>query len=57
VPDVPEQAVAVAFGVLLAGPGVIRLGDLRFEVVKRTVPEAQQPSPRRPQNLDFAEAG
>jgi hypothetical protein len=54
--DVPNTAVALAYGVLLNGDGAVWLDDLKFEVVPSTVPLTGMPSPgpgRGPQNLDF----
>jgi erythromycin esterase len=36
--DVPQGTTGVAYGVLLVGPGVIWVDDLRLEVVAETVP-------------------
>jgi hypothetical protein len=54
--DVPNEAAALAFGVLLGGNGHVWLDDLAFEVVAPTVPTtgvgpAEPPGP--PRNLDF----
>ena len=54
--DVPDEAAALAFGVLLAGDGQVWLDDLRFEVVPSTVPTTGMGPPEPPgppQNLDF----
>jgi hypothetical protein len=54
--DVPTTAVALAYGLLLDGDGVVWLDDLKFEVVPSTVPVTGVPSlglGRSPQNLDF----
>lgn len=51
--DVPNEAAALAFGVLLAGDGQVWLDDLEFEVVPPTVPTTGMGPPRPPHNLDF----
>ncbi|CAH8768008.1 helix-turn-helix transcriptional regulator [Paenibacillus dendritiformis] len=57
--DVSEQAEAIAFGVLLSGPGQIWIDGLRFEEVDETVPvtdmlpDMGQSLPAAPVNLDF----
>jgi hypothetical protein len=33
VPDVPQNASGIFFGVLLSGTGTVRLSDARFEIV------------------------
>jgi len=49
--DVPNEAAALAFGVLLAGDGQVWLDDLAFEIVPSTVKTTGMG--RSPQNLDF----
>ena len=54
--DVDPQAVAVAFGVLLAGPGSVWIDDVVFDVVGKDVPVTDiisQASTAQPRNLDF----
>ena len=56
--DVPQSAVNIAFGILLAGPGQAWLDDLQFEVVANGVPTTDQmgrasPGAGGPQNLGF----
>jgi hypothetical protein len=64
--DVPEQSQAIAFGLLLAGPGQVWMDDLAFEVVgndvattaERPTTTRQRPTERlskAPTNLDFEE--
>lgn len=50
--DVPDEATALAFGLLLAGDGQVWMDDLTFEVVPSSVPTTGGPS-LGPQNLDF----
>jgi hypothetical protein len=49
--EVPPEAVAIAFGVVLAGHGTVRMSDVRFDVVDGGV---ETPA-TGPVNLDFAE--
>lgn len=52
--DVPEEARAVAFGVLLHGGGQVWLDHLKFEVVAPDVPVTGRPCcTAGPRNLDF----
>jgi hypothetical protein len=55
--DVPESAVAIAFGVLVAGKGQAWVDDFQFEVVGKDVPTTNMPSPGKmnegPVNLNF----
>lgn len=54
--DVPETAVYIAFGGLVAGKGEAWVDDFQFEVVGRDVPSTNMLSPQipeRPVNLDF----
>jgi hypothetical protein len=64
--DVPDDAAAIAFGVLLAGKGQVWVDDFQFEAVDSKVPvtdmkvtpgdhkiKALDKVPRRPANLDF----
>ncbi|HYV20547.1 MAG TPA: hypothetical protein VFC25_16110 [Verrucomicrobiae bacterium] len=55
--DVPQEATAIAYGILLSGPGQVWMDDLKFEVVTSDVPVTGQgrPSGGKPQNLDFEE--
>lgn len=61
--DVAEQAHAIAFGVLLNGPGQVWVDSIRLEQVDDTVPttdslaEGLQELPDSPMNLDFEELG
>jgi serine/threonine protein kinase len=55
--DVPQEAEAVALGVLLSGPGAVWLSGLRIEPVDQTIPVTGRtavPQHRRPRNLDFS---
>lgn len=52
--DVPENSVAIAFGILLAGKGQVWLDGIQFEVVGKDVPTTDLgASPKQPRNLDF----
>lgn len=54
--DVPNNAAALAFGLLLAGNGQVWMDDLRFEVVTSEVPLTAGLPPNLsagPQNLNF----
>jgi hypothetical protein len=52
--DVADNATAIAFGILLDGPGKVWLANVRFEVVDRSVPTTStKGQSRRPENLDF----
>ncbi|MGZ9586762.1 helix-turn-helix transcriptional regulator [Paenibacillus marinisediminis] len=59
--DVADNASAVAFGVLLIGPGQVWIDGIRLEEVDRSVPttdsmgEGMHELPDRPVNLDFEE--
>ena len=56
--DVPQEAKALAFGVLLSGAGQVWMDDLKFEVVTQDVPTTDMRSGRKssePKNLDFEE--
>jgi putative transposon-encoded protein len=55
--DVPQESSAIAFGVLLSGPGTIWLDDLNFEIVPKDVPQTKTSftDPNKPQNTNFAE--
>jgi hypothetical protein len=61
--DVPEAAVRLAFGSVLAGPGQVWADDLTLEVVDaREVKSTQPVEPKRnfaerPSNLDFEATG
>jgi hypothetical protein len=50
--DVPENAAALAYGILLAGDGQVWMDDLKFEVVKPDVPVSGVTS-SPPRNLNF----
>jgi hypothetical protein len=55
--DVPSDGFAIAFGVLLSGPGTVWVDDFKFERVPTTTPVTSpsvgQGQPRSPVNLDF----
>jgi hypothetical protein len=53
--DVPQEARALAFGILMNGSGRVWMDDLKFEVVGTDVPVtgASGGSRQGPQNLDF----
>ena len=56
--DVPENSLAIAFGILLSGRGQAWVDDLQFQVVGRDVPttnteEAGKELSQAPQNLSF----
>lgn len=54
--DVSPMAKEVAFGVLLAGPGEVRMADVELEPVGEEVPTTGGAiPPRAPMNLDFLE--
>jgi hypothetical protein len=54
--DIPENSVAIAFGVLLVGPGQLWTTDFRFEVVDMNVlTTPSQNYPEKPINLSFDE--
>lgn len=58
--DVPQEAKAIAFGLLLHGKGQVWMDDLKFEVVTLDVPVTGQGIPTgrnngQPKNLDFEE--
>ena len=58
--DVPQQAGAMAFGVLLEGSGKVWISGISFEVVDQSVPTTNMVKeraalPQGPVNLDFAE--
>jgi hypothetical protein len=50
--DVPGNSHAIAYGVLLSGPGTVWLDDMTFEVVRKDVPLTKE-SVNKPQNTDF----
>ncbi len=55
--DVPPDAEAIAFGVLLEGPGRVWLDDMAFAAVDGDVPTTgvrPLPVPLNPVNLDFS---
>ena len=54
--DVPKEATAIAFGILLSGPGEVWIDTGTLETVDKTVPTTGTPAPQMPQvpsNLDF----
>ena len=54
--DVPNDAVRLAFGILLGGGGQVWMDDLKFEVVPATVKTTNMvppPPPAAPTNLNF----
>jgi hypothetical protein len=56
--DVPKDATAVAFGILLSKSGMVWLNNVRFETVSTEVPVTAKPSfatprPEDPVNLNF----
>lgn len=53
--DVDSQATAVAFGVLLAGPGAVWVDDIKFDIVGADVrvTDPRMRLPTNPTNLDF----
>lgn len=53
--DVAPEAQAIAFGALLAGPGVLQLARLGFEEIHRSVPVTHVERPKRPRNIDFSD--
>ncbi len=53
--DVDDDARALAFGVLLSGPGAVDISGLRLERVGLEVPVTGTPQVTEPVNLDFSE--
>lgn len=55
--EVPVEAQAIAFGVVMGGKGGVRLREVRLEAVGRDVPvtRSRPPIARQPQNLDFSD--
>jgi hypothetical protein len=57
--DVPQESVAIAFGILLTGKGKTWVNEVQFEEVGADLPttshEAYEDLPETPGNLDFAE--
>jgi len=52
--DVPKEATAVAFGVLLHGAGTLWIDDVKLETVSASVPLTSSEEKREaPENLDF----
>jgi hypothetical protein len=56
--DIPERAIGLAYGVILAGDGQVWMDDVTFEVVPRTIPVTgftpmTVVPTNAPQNLDF----
>lgn len=55
--DVPQESVALSFGILLVGRGGVWLNDIAFEIVGQDVPTTETSAlPTQMRNLDF-EAG
>ena len=55
--DVPTNATAISFGILLAGSGVVWLNGTKFDVVDADVPvtnTGEKVLPEKPINLEFA---
>jgi hypothetical protein len=55
--DVPKDATAISFGILLAGSGVVWLNGAKFDVVDADVPVTnigEKVLPEKPINLEFA---
>lgn len=55
--NVPKDATAISFGILLAGSGVVWLNDTKFDVVDADVPvtnTGEKVLSDKPINLDFA---
>jgi hypothetical protein len=52
--DVPRNATAIAYGVLVAGPGSVWIDDLNFEVVNTDTPVSKGRR-NKPQNSNFEE--
>ncbi len=50
--DVAPEAAGIAYGLLLAGAGTVRMADVKLEVVDRKVPTTGG-LPDVPKNLDF----
>jgi hypothetical protein len=53
--DVRPSSAAIAFGVILDGPGEVRVSSLSLELVGPDVPVTEVPLRLEPHNLDFAE--
>jgi hypothetical protein len=52
--DVPDEAQAIGFGVLLAGPGSVWVDDFDFKAVESQVATTGKPPlPGSPQNMGF----
>jgi hypothetical protein len=52
--DVPKEATAVAFGVLVSGTGALWIDDVKLEPVSLSVPVTRDNKTREtPENLDF----
>ena len=52
--DVADNATAIAFGILLDGPGTVWLDDATFDIVDNSVPTTGgQLKSTRPENLNF----
>lgn len=54
--DVPANAIGLAFGVLLGGPGDVVIDDLQFEVVGAEVPTTNMQTEPSPSSWDSAAA-
>jgi hypothetical protein len=57
--DVPNDSMAIAFGLLLEGPGQVWLDSLSFDIVDEKVPSTNMEEdiqlPEQPLNLQFEE--
>lgn len=51
--NVPNDASAVAYGVLLSGKGTVWFDDVTFEVLGKAEPRRKAELPDTPANLDF----
>jgi len=52
--DVPKEATAIAFGVILSGTGALWIDDVKLEPVSLSVPVTKDnKDPETPENLDF----
>ena len=55
--DVPKDATAISFGILLTGSGLVWLNGTKFDVVDAEVPvtnTGDKALPEKPINLEFA---
>jgi hypothetical protein len=53
--DVPQNATAIAYGVLVSGPGTVWIDDLNFEIVDADIPPSKGRRDK-PQNTNFEAA-